>query len=130
MRRFLMALSVLALLVVSVEVFPAVKSECCPTHFQVLKAYQESIQTLVQQVKKEDLQEFERRYHDKEALSYLDLLNSALEDIAAHYKELNDPEDEALVNQVLERIAKYTKELQAAKGAQAKKLVESFDVTL
>ncbi len=130
MRRIFVALSITAFLVFSVHLFSAVKNECCPGHFQVLKAYQESMQTLVDKVKGENVEDFERRYHDKEALTYLDLLKSALDDIDGHYKEMNNTDDETAVAKTLERVEKYAKQLRSMKGAEAKKLVESIDVSL
>ena len=130
MRRFLIALGICALLFFSCRFYAAVKIECCPTHFQILKAYQESMQSLVDKVKAENVAEFEARYHNKEAMTYLELVKSALEDVVAHYKELNDAEDGTATQTVLDRVDKYIKLLTSAKGAEAKKVVESIDVSL
>lgn len=131
MRRFLIALSFCVLLVFSLRMAAQVKIECCPAHFQILKAYQDSMNTLLEKVKAESVSEFERRYHDKEAMTYLDLLKPALEDIVAHYKELNNAEDGALAQTVLNRVDKYIGQLKSAKGpAEAKKVVESINVSL
>lgn len=130
MRHFFVALGVCALLVFSFPSSSAVKNECCPIHFQILRAYQESMQDLVKKVKAESLEEFENRYHGKEALTYLDLLHGALDDIVTHYKELNCADDGAATREVMEKADKLWKQLKAAKGAEAKKLVESMEVTL
>jgi hypothetical protein len=130
MRRFFIVLGVCALLVFSIQLISAIKNECCPGHFQVFKAYQESMQSLIDKIKGENVEQFEQRYHNKEALTYLDLLHGSLEDIADHYKEISNAEDEAATRSALERVEKYAKQLKAAKGAEAKKLVESMDVTI
>lgn len=130
MKRFFILLGICVFLCFSVPLSSAVKNECCPVHFQILKAYQESMQTLVGKVKGESVEEFEKRYHDKEALTYLGLLSGSLSEIADHYKELGAADDEAVVRGTLERIDKYTKQLKIAKGAEAKKLVESINVAL
>ncbi|MFI5174206.1 MAG: hypothetical protein ACHQKY_05080 [Terriglobia bacterium] len=130
MKRLLIFLGVCALFCFSLQLSSAVKKECCPTHFQILKAYQESAQGLVDKVKAESLEEFEKRYHDKEALTYLDLVSGSLSEIADHYKEMGASEDEATARSTLERIDKYIKQLKDIKGTQAKKLVESINVTI
>lgn len=130
MRRFFIVLGVCALLVLSLQLYSAVKNECCPTHFQVLKAYQDSLQTLVDKVKGESLEEFEKRYHDKEALTYLDLVRNSLDEISSHYKELNGVDDEAAARAALVRVDKYIKHLKGAKSAEAKKLIESVEVKI
>lgn len=130
MQRLVLFIGVCALLCFSLQLSSAVKNECCPTHFQVFKAYQESMQGLLKTVKGESLENFEKQYHDKEALTYLNLLSGSLSEIGDHYKQLSAAEDEAAARNALERIDKYTKQLKDLKGAQAKKLVESIDVSL
>jgi len=130
MKRFIILFGICVLLCFSLQLSSAVKNECCPVHFQILKAYQESMQTLVEKVKGESVEDFEKRYHDKEALTYLGLLSGSLSEIADHYKELGDADDEAVVRSTLEKVDKYTKQLKTAKGAEAKKLVESINVAL
>jgi histidyl-tRNA synthetase len=130
MQRFFIVLAVCALLVFSIQLQSAIKNECCPTHFQILKAYQEFMQSLVEKVKAETADEFEKRYHDKEALSYLGLIQTSLEEVAAHYKELTAAEDEATTRAVLARVENYVKQLKGLRPAEAKKLVESIDVRL
>jgi hypothetical protein len=88
------------------------------------------MQSLVEKVKAETVDEFEKRYHDKEALSYLGLIQTSLDEVAAHYKELAATEDEATTRAVLERVDKYVKQLKGLRPAEAKKLVESIDVKL
>ena len=130
MKRLLIFLGVCALLGFSLQISSAVKNECCPTHFQILKAYQESAQALVEKVKAESLEDFEKRYHDKEALTYLNLVAESLGEIADHYKQTGASEDEAAARSAQDRVAKYISQLKDLKGAQAKKLVESINVTL
>lgn len=130
MKRLVLFFGVCVLLCFSLQVSSAVKNECCPTHFQILKAYQESMQTLLKTVKDESLEDFEKHYHDKEALTYLNLLSGSLSEIEEHYKQLAATEDEAAARNALERMNKYIQQLKDAKGAQAKKLVESIDISL
>jgi hypothetical protein len=130
MKRLIHFIGVCALVCFSLQLSSAVKNECCPTHFQILKAYQESMQTLLKTVKGESLEDFEKQYHDKEALTYLNLLSGSLSEIGDHYKQLAAAEDEAAVRKALERVDKYIKQLKDTKGAQAKKLVESIDASL
>ncbi|MBZ5553334.1 MAG: hypothetical protein LAO21_11485 [Acidobacteriia bacterium] len=130
MKRLVLFIGVCALLCFSLQLYSAVKNECCPTHFQILKSYQESMQALLKTVKGESLEEFEKHYHDKEALTYLNLLSGSLSEIGDHYKQLAAAEDEAAVRSALERIDKYISHLKDTKGAQAKRLVESIDTSL
>jgi hypothetical protein len=58
------------------------------------------------------------------------LLSGSLSEIADHYKELGAADDEAVARGTLEKVDKYTKQLKSAKGAEAKKLVESINVAL
>lgn len=132
MRRFLLPLGVCFLLIFSLSLFSAIKNPCCPTHFEIVKAYQDSMQSLVEKVKAESVDDFEKRFHDKEALTYLDLLHGVLTEVDAHYKELgatqNVAEDEGLVRSGLEKLDRWIKQLKATKGAEAKKIVESYDL--
>jgi histidyl-tRNA synthetase len=130
MQRFFIVLAICALFLFSIQLQSAIKNECCPTHFQILKAYQEFMQSLVEKVKAETVDEFEKQYHEKEAMSYLGLIQTALDEVADHYKELAATEDEATTRAVLERVENYMKQLKGLKPAEAKKLVESIDVKL
>lgn len=132
MRRILLPLGVCFFLIFSLSLFSAIKNHCCPTHFEVLKAYQDSVLSLVAKVKAESLDDFEKRYHDKEALTYFDLLRGSLDEVAAHYKEIgvtqNVAEDEALVHSALEKLDRWIKQLRTVKSAEAKKIVESYNL--
>jgi glycine cleavage system pyridoxal-binding protein P len=130
MKRLLTFLGVCALICFSLQLSSAVKNECCPTHFQILKAYQESAEALVEKVKAESLEDFEKRYHDKEALTYLNLAVESMGEIADHYKQMGASEDEAAVRGALSRVDKYIKQLKDLKGAQAKRLVESISLAI
>lgn len=130
MRRTLSAFFLACLVFFAVQLYPAVKNECCPGHFQILKAYQGDFQTLIDKVKAENVEQFETRYHDKEAMTDLNLMEEILNEIDTHYQELGSSPDAALVQSKLERIGKWKTQLKNARGSEAKKLVESIDVTL
>jgi hypothetical protein len=129
MRRVLSVLVLACLVFFAVQLRSAVKNECCPNHFQVLKAYQEDFQSLLVKVKSENVEQFETHYHDKEAMTDLNLLGDILTEIDTHYIELGSS-DETVVQSKLEKIGKWKAQLKNARGSEAKKLVESIDVTL
>ena len=91
---------------------------CCDDHADTVKAYLDSLNDLVLKVKAENLEQFFRKSHKQEGLTYLKFVSQASLEAVRHYNEMILKSDPTINNMEEFKLSEKTMEALQKKALQ------------